>query len=103
MTAPAARPGAGRPLRSIDAQYRGKRYRIEESLREQGASVRPARDYTPCVGCFKTLRAHTNRLVCREGMHCLDCAIKIGLLVRPPEGVAADAAELAVREGIAWA
>ena len=94
-----------RPILTVDLEFRGKRYRIEESIREQGASIHPSYDYIPCAACGKTLRAPTRRLTSGRGytVHCLDCAIKAGLLVRLPCDLVVEAVQRAYDAGVAWA
>jgi hypothetical protein len=73
-------------LRTIDLVYLGVEYRIQETAREAGASIRPAEGRPGCLICPRTFRAAT-KCVCLpdgDGPLCLPCAIRVGALVPQP-------------------
>ena len=73
-------------IQSIDVTHRSREYRINETARENGATIRVAGRVTHCFMCFVPIRAaeksYHNRLT--DTAYHIRCAISGGGLVEVP-------------------
>ena len=70
-------------LRTVDIRYRRTDYRLNESVRQYGASVRPADEVVDCWTCKRRLRPASRivRLTDPAWWQCVPCAIADDVLV----------------------
>lgn len=83
---------------TVDLTFKGQDYRLIETARTAGASVRFAGEHTACLTCPRRFRPQTKCVCLPDGTGplCLPCAISNGALI--PVGKSTETPDLRTAE-----